>query len=206
MGQDKWFRPGEGDAPKLTGFCGTGVIDMVGQLYKAGFLETNGRFTSPVDFERVVIRGEDSRFILFKTSENANGNEISLTQADVRAVQAAKGALYGGCMLLMQKAGLEQVDGVMLAAGMGVQMDALSAFDMGLFPAQHPTDAEFVGNAAGYGALLALLNIDERNAALEFSRIIEYIELSAEANFNDVCSQGMTFPVSQPGLTNGFRF
>lgn len=204
-GQDKWFRPGEGDAPEVSGFCATGIIDIVGQLYKAGFLEPNGRFVNPAEFERMVVRGEESRFILFKSNENAKGAEISVSQSDIRAVQAAKGVLYGSCRLLMQKAGLEQVDGVLLSSGAGVHMDALSAFDMGLFPAQRPVDVEFFGNSAGYGALLALLNLDERNMALELSRVMEYVELAGEENFNAVCNAGMAFPTNQTA-SNGFRF
>lgn len=203
IGQEKWLRPGEGDVPEVLGLCGTGILDIVSQLYKAGFIEPNGRFVAQIDSDRMAGSGDERRFVLFKAAENARGAEICITQNDVRAVQAAKGALYGGCRLLMKKSGLEQVDGVLLAAAFGMHLDALSAFDIGLFPAQRAADVEFTGNSAGYGALLALVNVDERNMALELSRMLEYVDLADEPEYNATYAAGMAFPANQP--TGGFR-
>lgn len=205
IGQEKWLRPGEGDAPEVAGLCGTGIIDIVSQLYKAGFLEANGRFAAQMESDRLTGAGDERRFVLFRAGENAKGAEISITQNDVRAVQSAKGALYGCCKLLMKKSGLEQVDGVLLAGAFGIHMDALSAFDLGLFPAVRPSDVEFTGNSAGYGALLALLNMDERNTALELSRIMEYFDLADEPEYNAIFSASLAFPVNQTPGPGGFR-
>lgn len=204
-GREKWLRPGEGDAPEVIGLCGTGIIDIVSQLYKAGFLEPHGRFTAQMESERLAGTGDERRFVLFRADENAKDMEISISQNDIRAVQAAKGALYGGCRLLMKKSGLEQVDGVLLTGAFGMHIDALSAFDLGLFPVPRPSDVEFTGNSAGYGALLALLNMDERNIALELSRIIEYVELAEEPDYNAAFSAGMAFSVNQTPGAGGFR-
>lgn len=196
VGYPDWVTPGVGSPLPVAGICGSGVIDLVSRLYKAGLLEQSGRFAKQADTARLVLADDGTpRFVLYTAAENAAGREISLTQADVRAVQAAKGALAAGCRLLMQKAGLERVDAVLVAGAFGQHIDVHSACDIGLFPTDC-IDVEFTGNSAGYGALLTLLDVNVRREAQRIAQAIEYVELAEEPGFNAAFTGWMAFPAN----------
>lgn len=194
IGNESWICPNADRPVNVTGICGSGIIDLISELYQAGLVEAGGRFTKQPVTPRLEFRAEGSRFVLFAADENASGREIYVSQADIRAVQAAKGALYAGCRLLLQKAGLKYADKVLLAGAFGQHINVSSAFNIGLFPALNPVCVEFAGNSAGSGAVLTLLNADISKTALNLAQKIQYVELSEEPEFNAAFTAGMAFP------------
>jgi len=91
-----------------------------------------------------------------------SGKKITITQQDVRNVQLGKGALYTGAKLLMQKLGIKKLDKVVLAGAFGSYIDAKEALILGMFPDCNLEHIYAVGNAAGDGARIALLNREKR--------------------------------------------
>lgn len=186
-----------GGAPK--GICGSGLLDAVAQLLSAGLLDDSGRLArqdgtgSPVApglAERLVRDGGTRGFALFKRGRRP----VVLTQADVRELQLAKGAIRAGIAILMERLGIDEraIAQVLLAGAFGSYIGPASARSIGLVPAVPLERVTAVGNAAGQGALMALLSTDFREEATKIARSVEYVELSAHPGFMSLFMQAMT--------------
>ncbi len=176
------------------GICGSAIIDVVPQLFLAGIIDRTGRFTKNIQsprFREVDGRGE---FVIAWARETAIGQDIVVCQKDVRAIQLAKGAMYAGAKMMMAAFGVDRVDKVILAGAFGSHIDKTSSALLGLFPDCDPENIYSVGNAAGDGARMALLNTDKRKEADEIARRVHYLELTLEPGFNKAFAQAMWIP------------
>ena len=120
--------------------------------------------------------------------------EMRITQGDVRAIQLAKAALYAGCRLLMDKMEIAKVDRIKLAGAFGNYIDPKYALVLGLVPDCDLAKVAAVGNAAGTGARMALLNRGHRREIEEKVRRIEKIETALEARFQEHFVYAMALP------------
>jgi uncharacterized 2Fe-2S/4Fe-4S cluster protein (DUF4445 family) len=177
------------------GICGSGIMDVVAQMYVAGIMLKNGRVNKElVDHPRVREGEEGWEYVLAWADETAIGQDVTVAQEDIRAVQLAKGAMYAGSKLMMRRLGIEKLDRVVLAGAFGSYIDPKQAMIMGLFPDCDLEKVYAVGNAAGDGARIALLNRDKRVEADKYARQVEYVELTVEGNFETQFAQAMYFP------------
>jgi uncharacterized 2Fe-2S/4Fe-4S cluster protein (DUF4445 family) len=122
------------------------------------------------------------------------GPRIRITQNDVRQVQLAKAALYAGCRLLMDAAGIDRVDRIRLAGAFGAHIDPIHAMVLGLVPDCDPAQVTSAGNAAGTGARIALLNRAARAEIEEVVRRVEKIETAIEPRFQEHFVGAMGIP------------
>jgi uncharacterized 2Fe-2S/4Fe-4S cluster protein (DUF4445 family) len=197
IGDSRWsdeLAPGESLNP--TGICGSGMIEVVAELFCAGFLDPRGRFVADSDQRISRIRNNErtAELVLATADETASGSDIVVTQADIRAIQLAKGALYAGVRLLMKHLGVERVDRIKMAGAFGSYIDPLHAMIIGMIPECDLSQVAAIGNAAGDGARIALLNIGQRLAAQKAARSVEYIETAAEATFQDEFVDALLLP------------
>ncbi len=176
------------------GICGSGIIDVVPQLFLGGIIDRTGRFNKSVKSQRFREVNGQPEFVIAWARETSIGQDIVICQEDVRAIQLAKGAMYAGAKIMMAALGVEKIDKVILAGAFGSYIDKVSAALLGLFPDCDPDNIYSVGNAAGDGARIALLNTDKRKEADEIARRVEYLELTLEPNFNRVFAQAMWIP------------
>lgn len=162
---------------KPTGLCGSGLIDLIAELLRTGLLDENGILHSG--------QVKADTFVLVPSGESQR--EIYLTQKDIGEVQLAKAAIAAGIRLLMKKQNVEetQVEIVYLAGGFGNYMNARNAARIGLIPENFAEKVSCVGNAAGEGAKIALLNKKERHEAEKAVQKIEFLELAACPEFQD---------------------
>jgi uncharacterized 2Fe-2S/4Fe-4S cluster protein (DUF4445 family) len=194
IGNQDWSN--DSKAVKANGICGSGIIDAIAQMLKAGIMGKNGRLNIKLDTPRLRITEEGSEFIIAWGGETSIDQDIAVSQSDVRAVQLAKGALYTGARFLIRSMGIENPAKILLAGAFGNHIDKRSAAYIGLFPDSDIRNVHFVGNAAGAGALLALLNLEKREEADKISAQIEYVELTREPDFTREFAQAMYFPQS----------
>ena len=122
-------------------------------------------------------------FVIAWREETSIGRDITITQKDVQNVQLAKGALYAGAKVMMKRSGITKLDQVILAGAFGSYIDREKAMVLGMFPDCDLRNVYSVGNAAGDGARIALLNRDKRVEADEIARRVEYVELTIEKDF-----------------------
>lgn len=184
---DRWPTPvvtDELQPPRAAGICGSGIIEAVAEMYMAGIIGGDGRFNSAAH-ERLVMQGSKPAYVLAEGSQTASGSPILVTQDDIRNVQLAKAALYSGIKLLMNRAAVEQVEQITLAGAFGSYIDPPYAMILGLIPDCPLDSVVAVGNAAGDGARIALLNRHKRLEAQEYARRVTYIETAVDPDFQN---------------------
>ena len=193
IGEERWSQewPADGrdelDKPAYlaSGICGSGIIEVVAELYLAGVIQADGRFDPACASPRVSWEGRRGRYMLATAAQTSNGEPIYVTQDDVRAIQLAKAALYAGAKLLMHHAGVTAVERIVLAGAFGSFIDPKYAMVLGLIPDCALEKVTAVGNAAGDGARIALLNTAKRREAQTLAESITYIETAVDPNFQD---------------------
>ena len=177
------------------GICGSAIIDVVAEMFKAGIIDKSGRFDKDLDTPRVRKDADDRfEYVLAWADETSIGQDITVTQGDVRALQLGKGALFAGAKLMMQKMGIEKLDKVILAGAFGSYINKEAAMVLGMFPDCEIDNVYSVGNAAGDGAIMALMNLGKRQEARERSRWLEYVEIAVSPNFEKEFMMAMHIP------------
>ena len=178
----------------VTGICGSGIIEALGEMFLAGVISEDGVIDGALAAKspRVVEDGRTFSYIL--NDGGARGDpEVRITQADVRAIQLAKAALYAGAQLLVDKFGREP-DRIVLAGAFGSHIDSKYAMVLGMVPDCALDRVQSVGNAAGTGARIALLNMKSRDHIRRVVRDIEKIETAVEPRFQEHFVGAMAFP------------
>jgi uncharacterized 2Fe-2S/4Fe-4S cluster protein (DUF4445 family) len=178
----------------VTGICGSGIIEVVAELYLAGVITADGVIDGGMASRtsRVVADGRTFSYMLHESDDG--GPRIVITQNDVRAIQLAKAALYAGARLLMDQLAIDSVDEVRLAGAFGSQIDPLHAMVLGLIPDCDLTRVRAAGNAAGTGALIALLSVAARREIEGVVRRVEKIETAVEPRFQEHFVEAMAIP------------
>lgn len=191
------------DAPAC-GICGSGLIDSIAALVNAGLIESSGRFVNPEDnpekvpeqFKDRLRKGTNGyEFVLVAAEDSDTGEDIVLSQSDVRELQLAKGAIYAGLMILLKEAGIskDDLDQILLAGAFGNYVRKESALTIGLLPQLPPEKIIAVGNAAGDGARMALASKSVRDRAKALPENVEHLELSTRMDFQDIFVDAMSF-------------
>ncbi len=196
IGREEWIEPdaspnspdegGEGgEGLKATGICGSGIIEAIAELYLAGVIDRDGRFSESAAGRspRVRFLGRTGEYVLADAAQTSSGKPIVVTQADVRAIQLGKAALYAGVKLLMQARGVDKVDRIVLAGAFGSYIDPKHAMVLGLIPDCELEKVTAVGNAAGDGARIALLNRAARLEAAHIAANAVHVQTAVAATF-----------------------
>ena len=175
----------------ITGICGSGIIEVLAQMYLAKIINSDGVIDGAVSVRssRIVADGRTFAYILHK-----GDIQISVTQNDVRAIQLAKAALYAGVRLLMDKLGIDSVDRIRLAGAFGSHIDVKYAMVLGLIPDCALENVTSAGNAAGSGAHIALVDSNAREEIEREIRRIEKIETAVEPRFQEHFVEAMAIP------------
>lgn len=193
-----------GDSHPVLGICGSGLIQGIAEMLRVGIIERSGRLIdpesareklSPALAERVVAEGENM-FILVPEDVSKGQKPIYISQKDVRELQLAEGAIAAGIQILMKEMNisLDDIEEVLLAGAFGSYIDRSSAKMIGLVPLLPLEKIKSVGNAAGVGARLALLSIDEKEDAEKIAAYSKNVELSTRLDFQQAFVEAMTFP------------
>lgn len=207
IGSEDWI--GGSNAASATGICGSGIIECVAELFMAGVIDSSGRFIESVaeSCSRVRFQGRTPEFVLAESHQTTIGGPIVVTQNDVRAIQLAKAALYAGIKLLMKRLEVTTVDEIRLAGAFGSFISPLHAIALGLIPDCDPARVIAVGNAAGHGACLALLDREARAEAMRLTKEIEYVSIAVEPSFQEefVAAMGLPHGAATPDTTRRQR-
>ena len=192
IGSDIWSdEEGFGEAIEktgITGICGSGIIEVLGEMYLSGIISEDGVIDGTLA-EKTDRVFEDGRTFSYRISDT-----VTVTQNDVRAIQLAKAALHAGFKLLMDKMEVPRVDRVVLAGAFGTHIDPKYAMILGMVPDCLLDNVVAAGNSAGAGARMALLNTDKRAEIEAVVRDIEKIETAVEPSFQDHFVRAMAMP------------
>jgi uncharacterized 2Fe-2S/4Fe-4S cluster protein (DUF4445 family) len=193
IGSDLWsdepgFESATGDSGS-TGICGSGIIEAVAEMLLSGILTSDGVIQSRPPSPWVVGEGRTYSYVL-----KEGDPRLTVTQNDVRAIQLAKGALYAGVQLLMDHLGVETVDQIRLAGAFGSHIDPTYAMILGLIPDCDLDRVSAAGNAAGTGAMMALLSGEARKEIEEVVGRVEKVETALEPRFQEHFVAAMGIP------------
>ncbi|KIE49439.1 MAG: drug:proton antiporter [marine actinobacterium MedAcidi-G2B] len=198
LGIDKWSNE-EGftedvSATGVTGICGSGIIEVVAEMYLAGLISQDGIIGGPgsLSSPRLQPNERTVQYLLYESDEN--DSSIFITQNDIRAIQLAKAALYAGIRLLMDHLEIKKVDHIHLAGAFGSHIDTVHATVLGLIPDCNQDHVKAVGNAAGTGAVIALLSGQARKEIQVIVDEIEKVETAIEPDFQKHFVEAMAIP------------
>lgn len=165
------------------GICGTGVLELVAELLKEELIDETGYLC-----EEYFEEG-------YPVAQTSRGEQIVLTQKDIREVQLAKAAVRAGIETLILRYGIEKqkIDHVYIAGGFGNQLDCRKVMALGMIPEEFTEKIEAVGNSALYGAKKSLIHKEERTLLCQMTAKVEEINLSSDKDFNQLYMDAMYF-------------
>jgi len=175
------------------GICGSGLIDAVSELLRAGILGERGQLDK--NAERVRPRQNSLSYQLVASEESGSGDDILITQKDISEIQLAKAAIHSGILTILKKTNttVEQVSAVYLSGAFGSHINIDSALAIGLLP-EFP-NAKFIqsGNAASVGACLALISKKESERAARIALKAQQVELAGDSGFTHLLARALRF-------------
>ena len=188
IGEKMWNRG------KAKGICGSAMIDAVAELFRVGILDASGKFRFTESTTRLRKGDNGLEYILVNEEDTSIGMAIPLTQKDVRQIQLAKGALFVAARTLLNQIGLRTPDKILLAGAFGSYIDKTNAMLIGMIPDCPLENVYAVGNSAGDGARIALLNIEKREEVEEVAARLTSYELPTDPDFQNQFIQAMNIP------------
>jgi uncharacterized 2Fe-2S/4Fe-4S cluster protein (DUF4445 family) len=193
IGEDNW------NTGKAKGICGSAIIDAVAELFRSGIVDSRGKFKKSLSSNRIREAESGWEYVIAWAEETSIGRDIPMTQQDVRQIQLAKAALFVAARTLLKRSGLQTPDKIILAGGFGSYIDKEKAMLIGLIPDCELDRVYAVGNAAGDGARIALLNVEKRNEIDSVTRRVERFELPTDPEFQNQFMLATSFPhMSEP--------
>ena len=202
IGKEEWLADDAAmAAERITGICGSGIFEVMVELASAGLVNASGLLRPEVAPHRFVEDGKSWKYLLVDRAENP----LYVTQRDVRAVQLAKAALSAGVQLLIDHLGCAEFDEVLLAGAFGTHLDAAYVADIGIIPGATAANIRSIGNAAGWGAAMALNDVAARAKIIDAVRHIEKVETATEPKFQDYFVAAMPFPTAPAASDEGGR-
>ena len=188
----------------VTGICGSGIIEVVAEMYLAGIVTVDGIVDGDLASRTSRIIQNDRTWSYVLHSPENDESQILVTQNDIRQIQLAKAALYAGVKLLMDHMGTDRVERIRLAGAFGSHINVQHAMLLGLIPDCVLGEVSSAGNAAGTGARIALLNSQSRDVIETLVKNIEKIETALEPKFQDYFVDAMAFPNKTDRFPNLF--
>jgi uncharacterized 2Fe-2S/4Fe-4S cluster protein (DUF4445 family) len=183
------------------GICGSGLIDCLSTLRKAGIINRQGKMQQ-VDTDRMREGDEGPEFILVRAAESGIGKDIVITEADVENLIRAKAAVFAGIRVMLNKMELplEAISKILIGGGFGNYLNLHDSIQIGLLPDLPAEYYDFIGNSSLKGAYMALLSRKVFEHSIELGRGMTYLELSDGNEFYDEYVQAMFLPHTDMNL------
>ena len=181
-------------APVITGICGSGLLDIAGELVRTGIVGKSGRFTPPAEAGLTGRLAHSMRPLDGKTAFFIT-DEVYVAQKDIRQIQLAKGAIRCGIEMLLARFGLcaACVDAVEIAGSFGYHLQEKSLLNIGLLPPEFAGKTAFVGNTSMSGGIAFLMNARFRSQMIELVRQVDAVELANDKDFERTFIKYMSF-------------
>jgi len=167
------------------GICGSGLITMVATLFEAGIISNSGKFNKDMKTPRIRESNGIWEYVLAYRNETQIDRDITLSEPDIDNLIRAKGAMYSGCMTLLEEVGLDlrDVEQIFLAGGFGSYVDLEKAMTIGLLPEMDPNRVVYVGNGSLMGAKMSSLTNRIRRDVAEVTQKMTNFELSETQSY-----------------------
>lgn len=169
------------------GICGSGLITAVATMFEMGIIDNRGKFNRNLDTNRIRKVEGIFEYVLAWADETQIDRDVVLTEPDIENLIRAKGAMYSGCMTLLEEVGLsvQDIDRIILAGGFGSYVDLEKAMTIGLLPETDPKKVTFLGNGSLMGARMSSLTNRIRKDVVEVTKKMTNFELSETPSYMD---------------------
>jgi uncharacterized 2Fe-2S/4Fe-4S cluster protein (DUF4445 family) len=169
------------------GICGSGLINIVANLFEMGIINNLGRYNRDINTSRIREHEGVWEYILAYEAENQIDRDIVLTEIDIENLIRAKGAIFSGCMTLLNEVGMgmDDIERIILAGGFGSYVDLERAMIIGLLPEINSEKVTFIGNSSLMGAKMSSLTNRIRRDVVEVTRKMTNFELSETPSYMD---------------------
>jgi uncharacterized 2Fe-2S/4Fe-4S cluster protein (DUF4445 family) len=169
------------------GICGSGLITIVATLFENGIIDNQGKFNRDLDARRIREVDGVYEYLLVGADETEIDRDVALTEPDIDNLIRAKGAMYSGCMTLLEEVGLSvtDIDHIILAGGFGSYVDLEKAITIGLLPEIDPARVTYIGNGSLMGAKMSSLTNRIRQDVVEVTKKMTNFELSETKSYMD---------------------
>jgi len=183
------------DAPAV-GICGSGLIDLLGELFVTGLLDKSGNLDLEAPTARVRVRAGVPEYVVCRAGEGGADHDIALTESDISSLIRAKAAIYAGFEVLCHSVGVDlaDVEEILIGGAFGQYINIEKAIRVGLLPDQPVERFKFLGNTSAQGAYAALLCVSIRHDVLDVAAKMTYLELSADNSFMDEYTSALFLP------------
>ena len=178
------------------GICGSGLIIMVAVMFEMGVLNNRGKFNRDLDSERIRENNGVWEYVLAYKDQTQIGRDITISEIDIDNLIRAKGAVYSGCMTLLEEVGfsMDMIERIILAGGFGSYIDLEKAMTIGLLPEIDPERVIFIGNGSLMGARMSSLTNRIRQDVVEVTKKMTNFELSETPSYMDHYVAAMFIP------------
>jgi len=169
------------------GICGSGLITMVAVMFEMGIINNQGKFNLDLDTPRIRQSENVMEYVLAWRDETQIDRDVVLTEIDIENLIRAKGAMYSGCMTLLNEVGMSigDVEHIILAGGFGSYVNLENAMTIGLLPEVDPEHVTYIGNGSLMGAKMSSLTNRIRRDVVEVTRKMTNFELSETSSYMD---------------------
>jgi uncharacterized 2Fe-2S/4Fe-4S cluster protein (DUF4445 family) len=181
---------------KPAGICGSGLISLLGELFRHGVVDRSGRFFNSPGTGRIVQHESRRAFRLATGQQNRTGKDLVITEADLENLIRTKAAIYAACSLVLENVGLtwEAVARVYIAGGFGRYMRIADAVFIGMLPDLPLERFRYIGNSSLTGAYIALLSREHRRRLAEIASRITYVDMSSNPQYMDSYVKALFLP------------
>jgi uncharacterized 2Fe-2S/4Fe-4S cluster protein (DUF4445 family) len=184
-----------GDQPPR-GICGSGMIDLIAELLRAGIVDRGGSFQAGGTHTRIRQTADGPAYVLVPAAETPMNEDIVFTQSDLKNLIYSKGAVYAGFTTLLAQAGLDfsMVDAIIISGGFGRYLNIETSIHIGLLPDIERSKFRYLGNSSVAGAYMALLSTEYRREAREICNNMTYIDFSSHSGYMDAFTSALFLP------------
>jgi uncharacterized 2Fe-2S/4Fe-4S cluster protein (DUF4445 family) len=187
---------------KPKGLCGSGLIDLLAELFVQGFVDRQGRIDPEKAADRFVKNEADKGFLVEKSTRTFWGKDLIITENDIANLIRSKGAVFSACALLFKHAGLsiDRIESFYIAGGFGQNLDVENAVRIGLFPDIERNKFQYMGNTSLLGAHLILISEKNMERVNELEKMTTYLELNTEPGYFNEYTAALFLPHTKKEL------
>lgn len=186
---------------RAKGICGSGYIDLLCQMLRAGIVAKDGRIDPDRKNARVRMRDNVREFVVVPSTESATGSDIVITDDDIENLKRAKGAIYSAIISLVNKVGktIADIERIYIAGGFGSYLNIENSIFIGLLPDTRRDAYRFIGNSSLAGARMSLVSHEAFERAIKIHKGITYLDLGSEPAYMDEYIAALFFPHTDTG-------
>jgi uncharacterized 2Fe-2S/4Fe-4S cluster protein (DUF4445 family) len=184
------------DSTAPRGLCGSGLVDLLAELFIQGYIDRSGKFTEKIARERIVQTEEGAGFLVERGRHTFWGKDLVITEKDIANLIRTKGAVYSASSLLLKSAGLpfDRIDAFYIAGGFGQNLNIENAIRIGLLPDLERGKFHYLGNTSLFGAYLILISDRNREVVNRLSEKMTYFELNTEPRYMNEYTGALFLP------------